>query len=172
LNKKEPIKKLSRLDKVPLISVYNNDALFYKAYAVKTINEAHTKKEKKVSSKDKNLKKIQEELLTRKKFLEEELANLHTEKNDDGQVRDSADQALSAIFETLKNSLQNSEFEEYKMIVKALEMIDKGEYGACTDCEQPISEKRLQSYPNAARCLSCQEILEESGQKNNMMHFL
>ena len=125
-----------------------------------------------MSRKDKNLKKVKEELLTRKKILEEELANLHTEKNDDGQVRDSADQALSAIFEALKNSLQNSEFEEYKMIIKALEMIEKGEYGRCTDCEQPISERRLKSYPNAARCLSCQEAREESNQKNNVTHFL
>lgn len=122
-------------------------------------------------SSTKDLKKIREELLGRKKFLEEELANLYTERNDDEQVRDSADQALSAIFEDLKNSLQNSELEEYKMIIKALDMIDKGEYGICSDCDQPISEKRLKSYPNAARCLSCQETLEESQRKNNMMNF-
>lgn len=124
-----------------------------------------------MSNKKRDLEKVKEELLVRKKNLEEELSNLYTEKNDDEQIRDSADQALSAIFETLKNSLQNSEFEEYKMIVKALEMIDKGEYGICSDCEQPISEKRLQSYPNAARCLSCQEKLEESKRKYDSQHY-
>ena len=47
------------------------------------------------------------------------------------------------------------------MIVKALEMIDEGTYGNCIDCEQPISERRLLSFPNASRCISCQEKAEE-----------
>ena len=76
-------------------------------------------------------------------------------------MQDSGDQASSSSLETLRISLQDAELEEYNRILKALQMIDEGTYGMCFDCGQPISEKRLKLYPNATRCLSCQEQLEE-----------
>lgn len=118
----------------------------------------------------KDLETIEATLLARKKELEETLEGLYQSKGDDGQVQDPGDQALTAIFESLKSSLQNNEIEEYRMLIKALEQIKKGEYGMCTDCEQPISSKRLQSYPNAARCVVCQEAAEE--QRSDTMGFL
>ena len=42
-------------------------------------------------------------------------------------------------------------------------MIEDGTYGECVDCHNPISEKRLKSFPNATRCLVCQEAFEEGG---------
>jgi DnaK suppressor protein len=57
--------------------------------------------------------------------------------------------------------LADTKINEYKHIVRALEMIKEGIYGICEDCEGPISEKRLMSFPNAARCLACQEEFEE-----------
>lgn len=120
----------------------------------------------------KDLKKIEATLLARKKELEEELINLHNEKIDDGQVQDPGDQALSALLENLKSSLQDNEINEYRMILAALEQIEKGSYGLCIDCQQEIPEKRLESYPNAARCVVCQETTEEHFTKNNRMHFI
>jgi len=61
----------------------------------------------------------------------------------------------------LRNSLQDTEFEEYNRIVKALQMIEEGSYGMCVDCSKVISEKRLESYPDATRCVVCQELFEE-----------
>lgn len=108
-----------------------------------------------------NLEAIRKELVERKQELETKLAQLSKEKVSDDQVQDPGDQALSSTMELLKNSFQDAEIEEYNRIVRALDKIDKGEYGMCIDCGQPISEKRLRSYPNAARCLLCQEIYEE-----------
>jgi len=110
----------------------------------------------------KELEKIESILHSRKQELEEELFRLHHEKNDDGQVQDPGDQTISAVLENLKNTFQNNELEEYKMIMKALELIEKGEYGNCLDCKQPIAQKRLESYPNASRCVVCQEAVEDS----------
>jgi DnaK suppressor protein len=42
-------------------------------------------------------------------------------------------------------------------IRKALEALDRGEYGVCEDCEQPISTKRLDAVPWAPVCVKCQE---------------
>ncbi len=119
----------------------------------------------------KELEKIKAVLIARQKELEEAIAQLQTEGEKNDQVQDPADQALSSAFETLKSSLHNNEYEEYKMIGKALEMVDAGTYGICVDCQQPISEKRLQSYPNATRCLPCQETAEEEREKNSTQSY-
>lgn len=118
-------------------------------------------------SDQRELEKIKSVLVARKKELEEAIAQLQTQSEKTDQVQDPADQALSSAFETLKSSLHNNEYEEYKMIEKALEMVDAGTYGMCVECQGPISEKRLQSYPNATRCLPCQEAEEEEREKNS-----
>ncbi len=109
-----------------------------------------------------NLEAVKKTLLKRKLELEQELTELSQEKFSDGQVQDPGDQALSSTMESVKLSLQDTERTEYHRIVQALEKIEDGTYGICMDCGQPISEKRLTSFPNASRCLSCQEIFEET----------
>lgn len=106
---------------------------------------------------------IREMLMQRKQELEDELTQLREEKFSDDQIQDAGDQALSSTMESLKSSFQDTRLDEYKRIVRALAMIDQGTYGICIDCDKPISEKRLQSFPNATRCLACQEALEEGG---------
>lgn len=108
-----------------------------------------------------DLNEIKKHLLERKIELEQELQTLYTEKFSDDQVQDPGDQALASTMESLRNSLQDSRIEEYHRIVNAMKMIDEGTYGICVDCHNPISEKRLKLYPNATRCLSCQELFEE-----------
>ncbi len=103
---------------------------------------------------------VKEKLLERRKELEELLLTLAREKITDNQVQDSADQVSSATLETLRNSLETAELEEYNRLLRALEAIDKGTYGVCIDCGQPIAEKRLKVYPDATRCLACQEASE------------
>ena len=116
---------------------------------------------KELKSKNRNLDTIKLQLVTRKQELEEEFSHLQGINVMDDPAQDQGDQANSAALETLQSSLQSNEFEEYKMILKALELINTGEYGICIECEQSISEKRLNSYPNATRCIACQEALEE-----------
>jgi DnaK suppressor protein len=107
------------------------------------------------------LAKIKEQLLERKYELERELAKLSQERFSDDQVQDPGDQALSATMETVRTSFQDTLFEEYRRIGRALEMINEGTYGICNDCGQTIAPKRLKSFPNATRCLACQESYEE-----------
>lgn len=108
----------------------------------------------------KSLESIKKGLLERKKELEEQLSDLYQVKSG-FEVQDIGDQAQSISLETLKISLQDNEINEYNMIMQALRMIDEGTYGICIECGQPIAEKRLKSYPNASRCIICQEVLED-----------
>jgi DnaK suppressor protein len=114
-----------------------------------------------VSSIKQDLSEIKAELIDRRNELEEKLRQLSSEKISDDEVQDPGDQALSSTMETLHNSLQDTELAEYNRIVRAIEKVEDGTYGICSDCGAPIAEKRLQSYPNAERCLGCQETFED-----------
>ena len=107
-----------------------------------------------------DLEKVKKELLARKKELEEQLSDLANQKMSDDQVQDTGDQAITSVMETLRNLLQDAEYQEYVRITQALAALEKGTYGICIDCGAAISEKRLKFYPNASRCIACQEAIE------------
>lgn len=107
------------------------------------------------------LEKIKKDLLNRKQELEQELESLSSEKMSDTQSQDDGDQVVTITMESLRNSLQDTEYQEYNRIVAALKAIDNGTYGICQECSEHISSKRLKYYPNASRCLACQEQFEQ-----------
>lgn len=106
------------------------------------------------------LVKIKKDLLQRKLEIEKELQSLSSEKIVDGESQDDGDQVVSITMEALRNSLQGTEYQEYSNIIAAIDAIDKGTYGICQECGQPISENRLKYNPNARRCIACQEKAE------------
>lgn len=108
-----------------------------------------------------NLEALKQKLMQRKEELENDLQRLSRETVYSEQVPDPADQASASTMDDVIISLQNTERDEYKRLVQAIAMINAGTYGVCIDCGQPISEKRLQMYPNATRCLACQELHED-----------
>jgi len=110
---------------------------------------------------DRNVERIKEQLESRKLELEKDILRLSRETEGAGQAADPSDVASASTLEEVNISLQNTEWDEYDRICKALKMIEDGSYGICSDCEQTISPKRLQLYPNATRCLACQEAAEE-----------
>jgi RNA polymerase-binding transcription factor DksA len=53
--------------------------------------------------------------------------------------------------------LNQLEFLQLKMIDAALHRIRSGEYGLCSECEEPIAPRRLEILPWAVRCVTCEE---------------
>jgi len=107
------------------------------------------------------IKKIKDKLSNRKQQLLNQVANLAQEKvSVGGDVSDSGDEALALTMEKLQNSLEQKEISEIRKIDETLDRIDKEEYGICIDCNKPISERRLENYPYASRCIICQEAQE------------
>jgi len=111
-----------------------------------------------------NIDLIKQRLLARKRELEVELQNLAESRAgvEAESVQDPLDQAIKSSIEDLSISLEENGRDEYARIIEALGMLEAGTYGFCIDCEQPISVKRLELYPNATRCISCQENHEAS----------
>ncbi len=46
-------------------------------------------------------------------------------------------------------------------IEAALERIEAGTYGQCSDCGASIPPARLSAYPTAKRCIDCQTLAEQ-----------
>jgi DnaK suppressor protein len=44
-----------------------------------------------------------------------------------------------------------------RAVESALQRLAEGDYGTCTDCEEPIPIRRLKAIPWASRCVPCQE---------------
>lgn len=107
------------------------------------------------------IEKMKKSLISRKNEMLGILSEQSQESISDGQVQDSGDEALYLTMEKLQNSLQQNEMDEVRLIDDALDRINRGEYGVCTECSNPIPEKRLETFPYAARCVACQEKFEQ-----------
>jgi len=42
----------------------------------------------------------------------------------------------------------------------AISRLERGEYGICDDCKQPIGKARLLAYPRATQCVDCKRAEE------------
>lgn len=67
------------------------------------------------------------------------------------------DQTVSTVEKARIAHERELEVRQIKKIDDALAAIERGEYGVCVECEEPISEKRLKAVKWAVRCLGCQE---------------
>ena len=52
-----------------------------------------------------------------------------------------------------------------KLIEEALKRLEKGEYGRCQECGEPISEGRLKIRPYAVFCVKCKTKHEEQAKR-------
>ena len=57
-------------------------------------------------------------------------------------------------------AMNEHETAELGDIEAALERLQAGTYGTCTDCGVTISNTRLTAYPTAKRCIDCQTLVE------------
>ena len=67
-----------------------------------------------------------------------------------------ADNATDLVDQDRENALLEAAESQRAQIRAALQRIEDGTYGTCTDCGVQISEARLTVRPEAARCVECQ----------------
>jgi DnaK suppressor protein len=79
---------------------------------------------------------------------------------DDG-IQDLADKAASAYSKELNFSLSDGERGLLMLIEEAFNRIREGNFGTCTNCGNPIGEKRLSAVPWTPYCIDCQELQEK-----------
>ena len=59
--------------------------------------------------------------------------------------------------QAMAKATQTRRVETLRGIEAALLRLDNGEYGFCTECDDPINPKRLEIDPIAEMCVSCAE---------------
>jgi len=70
---------------------------------------------------------------------------------------DMADQATGNNEVHIALKLKATDAKILQAIEEALTRIDKGVYGVCRDCGEPIAEPRLNAIPWTRVCITCKE---------------
>ncbi len=106
----------------------------------------------------KRLLKMRDDILNKAKKLKEDSYNLGT----DG-IQDMADAASNTYNADILMSISDNDLTLLKDIDNALDKLSKKTYGVCEECEEKISEKRLEANPVARYCITCKRQMEEKG---------
>ncbi|OPY75981.1 MAG: RNA polymerase-binding transcription factor DksA [Syntrophorhabdus sp. PtaU1.Bin153] len=106
----------------------------------------------------KRLLTMRGEILNKAKKLKEDSYTLGT----DG-IQDMADAASNSYNVDILMSISDNDLGILKEIDNALDKIKNETYGICEECEEKISEKRLEANPVARYCITCKRMMEEKG---------
>jgi RNA polymerase-binding protein DksA len=75
----------------------------------------------------------------------------------DGAGDDQADAGSKTFEREQELSIANNRRDLLVQMERALERLDKGTYGRCESCQQPIPKPRLQAFPSATLCVTCKQ---------------
>ena len=73
------------------------------------------------------------------------------------QVKDAEEQSVSDFMQGMEFAIMEMESATLRRIDEALLRLQEGTYGACSECDEEISEARLKALPFAVLCRDCQE---------------
>ena len=82
---------------------------------------------------------------------------LQTSMETNTRQGDMADQASGNNEVHIQLKLRQTDAKILTAIEEALGRIEKGSYGMCRDCGEPISEARLNAIPWTRVCIACKE---------------
>ena len=111
---------------------------------------------------DQELKQLHDKLLNYREILLQEIREELLKEGSAGaaslagKVHDKQEESLSEMLTEINLAMMSQHQHELKNLERALRRMDDGEYGLCIDCDKPILLARLQAYPTAVRCISCQ----------------
>jgi len=74
---------------------------------------------------------------------------------------DRADLAQNYTLRAREVALQDVDDKRLDQVEQALNRLESGTYGQCSNCGRPISLERLQVMPTAQLCIDCQEKQEQ-----------
>jgi len=110
----------------------------------------------------KRLEYYKKKLVARREELIRNIARTEEEGRaaDDDPTVDMADKAANSYTKEFLFGQNNTERSMLALIEGALARIKDNTYGACTNCQTELQQKRLDAVPWARHCVSCQEKME------------
>jgi DnaK suppressor protein len=82
---------------------------------------------------------------------------LHATMEGNTRQGDMADQASGNNEVHIQLKLKQTDAKILQAIEEALARMEKGTYGVCRDCGEPIARPRLNAIPWTRSCISCKE---------------
>ena len=110
----------------------------------------------------KKMRVYRDRLLERRESLFSQVteAEMSSRERDLEATQDPADMAANAYTKELLISMSANDRKLLELIDEALVRVEKGEYGECVNCGEPVSARRLDAVPWARYCLKCQDLQE------------
>lgn len=110
----------------------------------------------------KQLEKYKNQLLEQRERLVGQLNENQRQSFEFGleEMPDPVDAAVQDRSQTILLSISESERDLIEQTDAALQRIEMGSYGDCTNCGREIAGVRLDAVPYARYCMNCQEKLE------------
>ena len=109
---------------------------------------------------------IKSDLIKKRDEIQKELGTITDEENNRvkyPEYGDKADENAQEIDEYTTNLATDKVLEStLRDIEGALERMEKGEYGICKYCKQPIGKKRMLARPVASTCVACKTKLQSA----------
>lgn len=87
---------------------------------------------------------------------EQEISQL-LRQGGEGAGHDQADVGSNTFERDHEMTMARNARENLTLVEAALTRIDKGQYGVCESCGQPIGKMRLQAFPRATLCMECKQ---------------
>jgi RNA polymerase-binding protein DksA len=102
---------------------------------------------------------IRARLESRRQQLEQRLSRIQDDRTHRTAPAetDSAEQATQRENDEVLDALDEQGHRELRDIVDALHRMDRGEYGTCSGCEEPIDPRRLEVVPTTTTCIECSD---------------
>ena len=108
------------------------------------------------------IKRMKTRLLGEKELIIKKITHEDTSVDSHG---DEADEIQANLLLYLNDQMSSRYKSSIEKINKALEKIEKDEYGYCETCDEEIFEKRLEFNPYFTNCISCAEKKERQMRK-------
>ncbi|TAK60668.1 TraR/DksA family transcriptional regulator [Methylobacter sp.] len=102
----------------------------------------------------KDYEEVRHSLIDMLEELDDRLAKI-TQDIKEPLDRDFEEQATQTENDEVLDSLGNAARTEIEMVKQAIDRIDKGQYGLCQVCGEPIGKERLKAIPYSSMCIKC-----------------
>lgn len=109
------------------------------------------------------LTKIRADMVHDIKNLSANSSESHDSSEDhSGHALHMADVATDMYDREFNLNLASNDREALAKVESALQRLEQGTFGICSECEKPIPQVRLKAIPYTSTCRKCQEELEKN----------
>ena len=112
------------------------------------------------------IKKLKDKLLSEKEAIINKKRPVDHYYLDRNELSDHVDEASENTQKSEELRFRNRQIFYLKKINKALDKIERNEYGYCYECDELIGFERLWARPVADMCITCKDESEKSEQGN------